>query len=40
LFGAISSLATAAGNICKTTKSKLLHAIFESELPDCVVDVL
>ena len=28
------SLATAAGNICKTTKSK----VFESEFPDCTID--
>ena len=32
------SLATAVGNMCKTTKSKLLQ-IFESEFPECVVDV-
>lgn len=31
------SLATVVGNICKTTKSKLLH-MFESEFSDCVVD--
>lgn len=32
------SLATGVGNMCKTTKSKLLQ-IFESEFPECVVDV-
>ena len=31
------SLATVVGNICKTTKSKLLQ-MFESEFSDCVVD--
>lgn len=32
------SLATTVGNMRKITKSKLLH-IFESEFPECVVDV-